>query len=128
MSWGPVPLGRTFPWRAGGTESPLEDGVARESDVWLGGLFELMVKAGCWELGCPFVVHGELGELGRIGTLVIAHSRKVRVEIKQEQLIGVGRVEYLGITETLIADLKAAHAAGDVPPRIEVEDDSVAGN
>lgn len=96
--------------------------MARESDVWMAGIFDVMVKAGCWALGCPFVVHGEPGELGRIGTLVIAHSRKVRLEVVQDQLVGLHRIETLGITEKLIADLKRAHAEGDVPPQIEVEE------
>jgi hypothetical protein len=96
--------------------------MSRESDVWLAGIFDLMVKAGCWDLGCPFVLHAEpKAELGRMGTLVIDHGRKHRLEMKQDQLVGVHRVETLGITEKLIADLKAAHADGDVPPAIEVE-------
>jgi hypothetical protein len=97
-----------------------------DTDLWLHGIVEALKRSGCWELGCPILLYGDPGAGGR-GRLVLVHQRKVRFEVTEEMVRGLPRVGDLGITAKLVEQLKQAHADGDVPPRIEVEDATAAG-
>jgi hypothetical protein len=90
-----------------------------ESDLWLYGVADLLVKSGCFQKGCAVLVKGDPGDGSVSARLIVTHElvdgvplADGRTAVNMDVIRALGRRDQFGITGRLIERLRAAHGEG----------------